>query len=317
MPNSKTARSQSVSIAGDGIEIGRLQIHMDEKRTSHIKSQILEARLDESPSTEQTGIGKNDTKGWKILRESLRKSQVDIPVLLDGSASRHSMRGGGNNLQTVAIRNSKLSLAGPPPARGSKLSLGGGPRGSKLCMRNSTCHIIQEEGEQSNSAAQTSSSEKREGWKVLRESIRQKQLNKELVLRKSTLKLHTMDECAFNRTSQVSFKRSSVLSQLSNQPMHPSIRTMYRRNSEASHSSNDSGPSKYGYSEMSVASHRRRSTISTAPTLNIEGLTMSMEDVGADAYQLMRLSQSSPNSQKSGCCPWMLKIRLKRVKSVH
>ena len=55
MPNSKTARSQSVSIAGDGIEIGRLQIHMDEKRTSHIKSQILEARLDESPSTEQTG----------------------------------------------------------------------------------------------------------------------------------------------------------------------------------------------------------------------------------------------------------------------
>lgn len=266
------------------------------------------------------------------MRESLRKSQVDIPVLLDGSASRHSMRGGGNNLQTVAIRNSKLSLAGPPPARGSKLSLGGGPRGSKLCMRNSTCHIIQEEGEQSNSAAQTSSSEKREGWKVLRESIRQKQLNKELVLRKSTLKLHTMDECAFNRTSQVSvgftsflfvlslilkFKRSSVLSQLSNQPMHPSIRTMYRRNSEASHSSNDSGPSKYGYSEMSVASHRRRSTISTAPTLNIEGLTMSMEDVGADAYQLMRLSQSSPNSQKSGCCPWMLKIRLKRVKSVH
>jgi len=54
MLNNKTARSQSVSIAGDGIEIGRLQIHMDEKRTSHIKSQILEARLDE-PSTEQTG----------------------------------------------------------------------------------------------------------------------------------------------------------------------------------------------------------------------------------------------------------------------
>ena len=145
------------------------------------------------------------------MRESLRKSQVDIPVLLDGSASRHSIRGGASNQQTVGIRNSKLSLAGPPPARGSKLSLGGGPRGSKICMRNSTCHIIQEEGEQSSNAAQTSSSEKREGWKVLRESIRQKQLNKELVLRKSTLKLHTMDECAFNRTSQVSVGFTSPL----------------------------------------------------------------------------------------------------------
>lgn len=317
MPNNKTARSQSVSIAGDGIEIGRLQIHMDEKRTSHIKSQILEARLDE-PSTEQSGIGKNDTKGWKILRESLRKSQVDIPVMLDGAASRHSMRGGGaNTLATTmppSMRNSKLSLGGP---RGSKLSLGGGPRGSKICMRNSTCHIIQEEGEQQ-SGGNNPDGGKREGWKVLRESIRQKQINKDLVLRKSTLKLHTMDECAVNRISQVSFKRPSVLSQLENQPMHPSIPTIYRRNSANSQTSNDSGcTSKYGYSEMSVASHRRRSTISTAPTLNIDGITMSMEDVGADAYQLMRLSQKHGKSQQTGCCPWMLKIRLKRVKSVH
>ena len=180
------------------------------------------------------------------------------------------MRGGGNNLQTVAIRNSKLSLAGPPPARGSKLSLGGGPRGSKICMRNSTCHIIQEEGEQSSNAAQTSSSEKREGWKVLRESIRQKQLNKELVLRKSTLKLHTMDECAFNRTSQVSvgftsflfvlslilFKVQTIQCTIATLKVHRSIQTMYRRNSKVSQSSNNSGPSNDGYSEMSVARHR-------------------------------------------------------------
>jgi len=306
MLNNKTARSQSVSIAGDGIEIGRLQIHMDEKRTSHIKSQILEARLDE-PSTEQTGLGKNDTKGWKILRESLRKSQVDIPVL-DGAFSRHSMRGGNHQ---PTIRNSKLSLAGP---RGSKLSLGGGPQGTK--MRNSTCHIIQEEAEQS-CANHDRSEEKREGWKVLRESIRQKQINQDLVLRKSTLKLHTMDECAVNRTSQVSFKRPSILSQLENQPTHPSIRTMYRRHSTVSQSSNDSGGnSKYGYSEMSVANHRRRSTISTAPTLNIDGITMSMEDIGADAQRLMRLSQKHAQGN-SGCCPWMSNIRLKRVKSVH
>ena len=46
---------KSVSIAGDGIEIGRLQIHMDEKRTSHIKNQILEARFDEPATLEQTG----------------------------------------------------------------------------------------------------------------------------------------------------------------------------------------------------------------------------------------------------------------------
>ena len=53
---------QSVSIAGDGIEIGRLQIHLDEKRTSHIKSQILEARLDDSASLADT-----DSKLYQLV----------------------------------------------------------------------------------------------------------------------------------------------------------------------------------------------------------------------------------------------------------
>ena len=48
-------RRPSVSIAGDGIEIGRLQIHMDQKRTSHIKNQILEARFDDDVTPEHNG----------------------------------------------------------------------------------------------------------------------------------------------------------------------------------------------------------------------------------------------------------------------
>lgn len=274
---------QSVSIAGDGIEIGRLQIHLDEKRTSHIKSQILEARLDESASLADTGIGKNETKGWKILRQSLSKE------------SRHSVQQGmpGSGLQ---VRNSKLSLGG----RGSKLSLGPGPpRGSKLCIRNSTCHIIQEEGSDSNDA-------KKEGWKVLRQSIQRKQLHEDLQVRKSTLKLHTMDECAVNRSSQISFKRHSVLSQLQNQPTHPAIQTMYRRKSSAFSDATDNNSipseisikSKYGYSEMSVATHRRRSTV--------HELTMS--DV-----QMVQ-GKISHQSKPMGCCPWKrLKIRLNGV----
>ena len=68
---------QSVSIAGDGIEIGRLQIHLDEKRTSHIKSQILEARLDESASLADTGSEyyKNCQNKLCLCVESCSKSR--------------------------------------------------------------------------------------------------------------------------------------------------------------------------------------------------------------------------------------------------
>ena len=51
----ESGRRASVSVAGDGIEIGRLQIHMDGKRTSHIKNTILEAKFDEASTIEQTG----------------------------------------------------------------------------------------------------------------------------------------------------------------------------------------------------------------------------------------------------------------------
>merc|ERR1711892_1221251 len=88
-------------------------------------------------------------------------------------------------------------------------------------------------------------------------------------------------KCCANQSDR---SKSTRILCYENQPTHPSIRTMYRRHSTVSQSSNDSGGnSKYGYSEMSVANHRRRSTISTAPTLNIDGITMSMEDIGADA----------------------------------
>ena len=41
-------KDRGVSIAGDGVEIGRLQIHMDSKRTSDIKNHILESRFDDN-----------------------------------------------------------------------------------------------------------------------------------------------------------------------------------------------------------------------------------------------------------------------------
>ena len=49
------SRRASVSVAGDGIEIGRLQIYMDKQRTSHIKNCVLEARFDEPSALDQTG----------------------------------------------------------------------------------------------------------------------------------------------------------------------------------------------------------------------------------------------------------------------
>ena len=54
-------KDRGVSIAGDGVEIGRLQIHMDSKRTSDIKNHILESRFDdnyESGGTLQNLFGK-------------------------------------------------------------------------------------------------------------------------------------------------------------------------------------------------------------------------------------------------------------------
>ena len=59
----ESGRRASVSVAGDGIEIGRLQIYMDGKRTSHIKNTILEAKFDEASTIEQTGSKLMKTSG--------------------------------------------------------------------------------------------------------------------------------------------------------------------------------------------------------------------------------------------------------------
>ena len=153
-------RRPSVSVAGDGIEIGRLQILMDEKRTSHIKNQILEARFDEDITLEHSGseyplectailkyqlmiivlVGKCDTKGWKILRESLSKNQPffaqGVPVKsVDSNSSIKSDR---LTALKPGIRNSKLSNIGS--AHGSKLSLKTpikSPRTSRQNLRSS------------------------------------------------------------------------------------------------------------------------------------------------------------------------------------
>ena len=78
MPND--SRRASVSVAGDGIEIGRLQIHMDKQRTSHIKNTILEARFDEPNALDQTGskfgkisnFGKSKfVQSWKTRNKRL------------------------------------------------------------------------------------------------------------------------------------------------------------------------------------------------------------------------------------------------------
>ena len=111
---------------------------------------------------------------------------------------------------------------------------------------------IVEEGEAGQGAT---APEERAGWRVLRESIKQKEFHETLTVRKSTLKLHNMDEVAFTRHSQLS-GRFSISS------MTPPNRKSQRGIGGGVEFSNESvSPlrNKYGYAETNVATHRRKS----------------------------------------------------------
>merc|ERR1712128_114543 len=244
MPND--SRRASVSVAGDGIEIGRLQIHMDKQRTSHIKNTILEARFDEPNALDQTGIGRRETKGWKIVRDSMSGTSL--------SSVKQPSR------TSIGQRKSNLSI-GP---RTSHLSM----NKSKMAMRKSNLRLGDciEEGD---------GQEMRPGWRVLRESIKQKEFHDNLTVRQSNLKLHSMDELAFTRHSQLSNSRFSVSS------MSPP-----NRKSAIQHREHDEMPrNKYGYAETNVATHRRKSMAGVRRN--------SSKELDGDDSDLMQLIRNS------------------------
>jgi len=266
-PNERRA---SVSVAGDGIEIGRLQIHMDEKRTSHIKNHVLEARLDEPRTKEAIGIGRKETKGWKIVRESM-----------SGTSQRTYT---GDSLASLHIRKSNLSIRQPGSRmslnvqksvqkRSSKLSLGGG----QPSIRQSNCFVIPEASDSRHKLPVTKEElvhepQLRQGWKVLRETIKRKEFHENLQVRTSNLKLHNMDEVAFSRHSQLSNRL-------------PANSSQNRRNSLGTRRE-----SKYGYEETSVNEHRRKS------------LAQMSNPTDSELASLVRLSQKRSNHRMRCLC---------------
>merc|ERR1719234_150068 len=247
----ESGRRASVSVAGDGIEIGRLQIYMDGKRTSHIKNTILEAKFDEASTIEQTGIGKRETRGWKIVRDSMSGTSMSS---LQRAPSRSSLTG----------RVSRTSIGAP---RGSKLSLSGAT--NKMAIRKSNCNVIMEENNGLGALGLSPSSPmQRPGWRVLRESIKRKEFNENLQVRKSTLQLHSMDELAFNRHSQLSLRKPSIRKSQHNNRMDPS-------------------QGRYGYQETNVATMRRQSIAGAQSNSR----SSSLEHTDSDLMRLVRTSR--------------------------
>lgn len=212
-----------VSVADNGIEIGRLQIHMGEKRASNIKNHILDARFagPDDESAQKSIITKQDTVGWKILRASLTSVN---------STNKIGNRNSGINLIKTESRNSlnmdraQLGLT----SQRSSARLGG--RSSYLNLDAT----IQEEGSENKSTQQP-------GWKKLRQSIKQKEFEQNLSLRKSNLRLHQMDECLIPRISNISTnsRNSKIIGRKSN--------------------AHDARDQMMGFRRMSVGDHRRQS----------------------------------------------------------
>jgi hypothetical protein len=198
--------TRRVSVADNGIEIGRLQIHMGEKRASNIKNHILDARFgvqNNDDESTQTRISKQDTVGWKILRESLTSIN---------SVNKVGSRVSKTDADGLRIRNSGMMIATMSESRNSlNNTLMGGQLGQQLRQQRSNARLgargshlhldttIQEEGNHGQS-----SSPAKPGWKKLRESVKQKEFQQNLTLRKSNLQLHQMDECLMPRNSNLS-----------------------------------------------------------------------------------------------------------------
>lgn len=283
-------RDRNVSIAGDGIEIGRLQIHMDEKRTSNIKNQILEARFDDS--TNSTGLGKQDTVGWKILRESLsKKTKHNLPGLTsDTSLCSHKGGQDRNGHPGLAIRGS-LSRT---PSQMSNLR--GRASGRKSQFQNISEDLEEIEEEDSTKRKKFVKTIPKEGWQMLRESVKQKEFKDKLNLRKSNLRLHHMDECAFQRVS--TGRRQSVSIEPKIQALHPSIQNIYRRPSDEETAAVDA----YGFSKTSVGAHRRKSTIQNNNSLHER-----------DATLLLEMSKMGEQNKVCCNCWYSVKCRIKQL----
>jgi hypothetical protein len=276
--------ARRVSVADNGIEIGRLQIHMGEKRASNIKNHILDARFgvqnNDDESTQKNlqtrskfrfhfrsftnltfSVSKQDTVGWKILRESLTSIN---------SVNKIGSRVSKTDADGLRMRNSGMMIATMSDSRNSlNNTLMGGQLGQQLRQQRSNARLgargshlhldttIQEEGNQ----GQPTTPVAKPGWKKLRESVKQKEFQQNLTLRKSNLQLHQMDECLMPRNSNISrisrISRTSRISRKSGINLNPDI---------------NSREQQMGFRKMSVGDHRRQSlhhTISLSDDLMI------------------------------------------------
>ena len=166
------------------------------------------------------------------MRESLSKTK---PVLVQGVPV--TGEDSNSSIKSVSlkpgIRNSKLSNQG---SNGSKLSLKTplkSPRTSRQNLQStnpefSKCKMIQEEGSENHSMRPLPPRPSRQGWKVLRESIKRKEFQQGLrhsgkvfhfvgtfsfkfsEKSLSELQLHTMDEVAPSRSSSGHVRTSKL-----------------------------------------------------------------------------------------------------------
>jgi len=308
-------KDRGVSIAGDGVEIGRLQIHMDSKRTSDIKNHILESRFDDNY---ENGVTRDDTKGWKIVRESLTKknSRVSAIAALKGTNSdmmsieKTSKTAGSNEkINSLAGRSSTTKIGGltiqhrgsitRTPSQLSGLRI----RNSHIGMRKSNMVIdqnnrIEEEG--TSSTALTPLNANRQGWKVLRESIKRREFTDNL--RESTLRLHEMDEIAI--TGRSSVRRQSLRGENTDQGknFHPAIQQQYLNNQSKRKSVASAYGEMYnasedsmGFATISIESARRKSQAGSC-------LSGTMNQ---DIQLIMDLRRGADN--KLGCCSNLFK----------
>jgi len=268
-------KDRGVSIAGDGVEIGRLQIHMNSKRTSDIKNHILESRFDDHY---ENSVTRDDTKGWKIVRESLttKNSRASALAALKGTNSdminiEKTQASSNEKVNSLVGRSSTTKIGGltiqhrgsitRSPSQLSGLRL----RNSHMNIRKSNMAIdqnnrIEEEGAPSATQIQSN----RLGWKVLRESIKRREFTENL--RESTLRLHEMDEIAITggRTSQ---RRGSLRNSSSEgKNFHPAITQQYLHNQSKRMSVASAYGEKYnasddsmGFATISIDSARRKS----------------------------------------------------------
>jgi len=317
-------KDRGVSIAGDGVEIGRLQIHMDSKRTSDIKNCILESRFDDNFDN---GVTRDDTKGWKIVRESLSKKNSRISAInaLKGTNSDMVSAEKTNNesrssekINSLIGRSSTTKIGGltiqhqrgsitRSPSQLSGLRM----RNSHMGLRKSNIGIdqnnrIEEEVNSTTHVANGLSPKgsNRQGWKVLRESIKRREFTDNL--RESSLQLHEMDEIAFSGRSSTA-RRQSLRNSTCDSKFHPAIQQQYmsnqsKRKSVAIADGEMYSPSddSMGFATISIDSSRRKSQAGS-------GLSGSMNQ---DIQLMLDLRDTA--GSKQGCCTSFFKSCFKK-----